>query len=493
LYFKSLVSASIGSLIGGTPDTSFSLQIDVPTENVQGQQLKFQSSGYPMAKHISTADPEARVWGNTVWVYCGMDANLRDYGKGPNDWSYDYMDGYHAFSSTDMINWIDHGEIFHSRNVKWGPPGWMWAPSAAWNGKTGAAAKYFLYFPHKDWSGKWRIGVATAPTPAGPFTDIGAPMEGLQGIDPTVFIDDDNKAYLYFNTAAVVRLKDNMIEIAERPRQIDYGALFHEEKFRFEEGSFMHKKGKTYYYSYSNWQNRDSTAYYATGTSPYGPFKWQGALAGKKSGSQDHHSIILFKGQWYYFYHMDTPWEEKNRIGWYGQRRITCYQKMSYSSETTIQFVTPGSMMMNSGGSLYTALDGTLYQWDHWNSSGNSGVGRANPAAVIKATADGTLYKSYRYGGTFTYDIPLANGKYRVTFKFAETYFDGVGRRIFHVALENNPVIRNLDLFAVAGMNRAFDVVRQVTVTDNELNIGFSSLVDFALICAFKVEPVPVL
>lgn len=161
-----------------------------------------------------------------------MDGNLTAFGLGPTDsWTYAHMDGYRAFSTKDMINWVDHGEIYHSRDVPWGPPGWMWAPSAAWNGKRGSEAMYYLYYPHKDWDGEWRVGVATAPTPVGPFTDIGAPIDGVIGIDPKVFVDDNGEAYLYFNHAQAIKLKENMIEVLEAARPIDYGESALEKKF----------------------------------------------------------------------------------------------------------------------------------------------------------------------------------------------------------------------------------------------------------------------
>jgi arabinoxylan arabinofuranohydrolase len=451
-------------------------------------QEKFKSLGTPLQSKFSAADPDVHVWGDTLWVYCSQDANLRDYGMGPNAFSYEHMDGYRAFSTKDMVNWVDHGEIFHSRNVGWGPSGWMWAPSAAWNGKTGSAAKYFLYYPHKDWTGEWRIGVATGPTPTGPFTDTGKPIEGLVGIDPSVFIDTDKKAYLYFNSAQIVRLKSNMIEAAESPRSVDYSANYYEEKFRFEEGSYMHKRGNVYYYSYSNWKARETTAYYATGSSPYGPFQWKGELAGKKSGSQDHHSIVQFRGKWYYFYHMDTPWDIKNGLGWYGQRRVTCFTQLYYKSDGDIKFVTPSSMLINAGGPQVASKSGAIYQWDTWYSSGNSVIDRTD--AKITRTADGALYQTYRWGGRFNYDIPLADGRYRVTFKFAETYHDASGRRRFDVFLEGNQVIWNLDVFAKVGKNKAYDVVRDVTVSGNELNIRFNAVTDNAMISALRILPI---
>lgn len=125
----------------------------------------------------------------------------------------------HSNNHLDMETWIDHGEIFNSSDVGWGLPGWMWAPSVARKDGT-----YYLYFPHKYDEDNWRIGVATAPSPTGPFKEVPGYMEGIWGIDPMVFIDDDGEAFMY--TAAfeplVVKLKPNMIEVAETPREIVY-------------------------------------------------------------------------------------------------------------------------------------------------------------------------------------------------------------------------------------------------------------------------------
>jgi arabinoxylan arabinofuranohydrolase len=436
-----------------------------------------------MVRHITAADPDAHVWNREVWVYCSMDGNLQDYGE--ESWTYAYMDGYHVFSTTDMVNWVDHGEIFHSRDVPWGPPGWMWAPSAAWNGKFGAEAMYYLYYPHKDWSGTWRIGVATGPTPAGPFKDIGKPIDQVVGIDPLLFIDDDKQAYLYYNSANVVKMKDNLIEVAETPRKVEYGADAIPESMRFEEGSYMHKAGNLYYYSYSNWEAMNTTAYYGIGTSPYGPFTWKGALAGKKSGSQDHHSIIKFKGVWYYFYHMDTPRSEKKKLGWSGHRRIACYDKLFYNPDNSIRMMNPSYFIVNCGGDQYKAKDGTMYQWDMWA----SGSATSHNTAEITGTVDPVLYQTTRSGNAFAYAIPLVNGKYKIIMQFAETYHNAAGRRKFHINIEGKRIFSNIDVFAIVGKNKAFEMLQTVNVADNELNIEFTTVVDKAFISAMRITP----
>ena len=115
---------------------------------------EFKYEGNPLSRIHGAADPDVHVWDGVVWMYCSQD---RTVDSAVHRHHYDAMDGYHVFSSTDMINWTDHGEIFHSRDVDWGwdDGGFMWAPGAARKDGT-----YYLYYPHKDKEGKWRIGVA---------------------------------------------------------------------------------------------------------------------------------------------------------------------------------------------------------------------------------------------------------------------------------------------------------------------------------------------
>jgi len=79
--------------------------------------------------------------------------------------------------------------------------------------------------------------------------------------------------------------------------------------------------------------------YYAIGDSPYGPFEWKGAFVPKPSGAQDHHSIIEFKGEWYYFYHINTPEDQLKEMGWDGSRRIVCYDRLYYNEDGTIKMI----------------------------------------------------------------------------------------------------------------------------------------------------------
>lgn len=286
----------------------------------------------PLSRIHSAADPDVQVWDGVVWMYCSQD-RLVDSTK--HKAHYDAMDGYHVFSSTDMVNWTDHGEIFHSSDVSWAweKGGFLWAPgSARKNGK------YYLYYPIKNKEGSWRVGVAIGDSPKGPFKDTGRPLEGLTGIDPKIFIDDDGQAYIYNNPAVVAKLKPNMIELAETPRKIEYASkeIMQNDTLKFLEGAYMHKKDGIYYFSYTNWKNRTFQGYYSVAKNPYGPFEWKGPMAPRPDGAQDHHSIVEFKNEWFYFYHIAIKNLPKYKES---QGRIACYDKLFYNADGTIQMV----------------------------------------------------------------------------------------------------------------------------------------------------------
>src|SRR5262245_24757502 len=83
------------------------------------------SARNPIVKSIYTADPSARVWSvGRLFVYASLDV-------GP-DVGCDLMGRYHVYSTEDMVNWRDEGEIVRASQVPWGRPegGFMWAPDA---------------------------------------------------------------------------------------------------------------------------------------------------------------------------------------------------------------------------------------------------------------------------------------------------------------------------------------------------------------------------
>ena len=149
----------------------------------------------PFITHMYTADPSAHVWNDgRLYVYASHDMEPTQ--------GCDRMDRYHVFSTTDMKNWTDHGEIMNSATVKAhvgiGIDGFMWAPDCVYNKED---QLYYFYFPHKIDTDTWRIFVATSKEPAAKFRVKGV-IEGIPStIDPCVFVDDDGQPYIYTSGA----------------------------------------------------------------------------------------------------------------------------------------------------------------------------------------------------------------------------------------------------------------------------------------------------
>jgi len=108
-------------------------------------------------------------------------------------------------------------------------------------------------------------------------------------------------------------------------------------------------------------------------------------------------------------------------------------------------------------------------------------------------TPDPSLYGSERWGH-FTYAIPVAPGRYRLTLKFAETYPAQfrVGERVFDVYCNGVALLRNFDVFAQAGgSNRACDKAFEGLQPNaqGKLALSFVPVVNYAIVNAIEVAP----
>jgi hypothetical protein len=135
----------------------------------------------------------------------------------------------------------------------------------------------------------------------------------------------------------------------------------------------------------------------------------------------------------------------------------------------TLKFAEGATLEINSGGNSHVGSDGQFYTQDYGASTVNTWYSRT---VSIAGTEDDILYSSEHYG-SFSYNLPVNNGAYLVTLKFAETYYTVAGGRVFDVSIEDDQVLDNLDLFATAGRNVAYDFTYLVSVADGMLNITF--------------------
>ena len=113
------------------------------------------------------ADPYAMVYNDRVYFYMTADAFEYDAEGNILENSYSKIHSINVVSTADMVNFTDHGSIQAASAD--GAATWAnnsWAPAAAWKEIDGKD-KFFLYFA--DAGGG--IGVLTADSPTGPFTD----------------------------------------------------------------------------------------------------------------------------------------------------------------------------------------------------------------------------------------------------------------------------------------------------------------------------------
>ena len=142
-------------------------------------------------------------------------------------------------------------------------------------------------------------------------------------------------------------------------------------------------------------------------------------------------------------------------------------------------------------GPNYTDSKGQLWQADY----GYNGGALSSLPGTIKGTADQGLFLNARKnengsaGLIYSFNIP--NGAYHVNLYFAETWVPGmaVGRRVFNVKMQGNPVFTNLDIFAEAGAYAALIKGTDITVSNNWATIEFDNVVDVAKIFAIEILP----
>jgi arabinoxylan arabinofuranohydrolase len=280
----------------------------------------------PIVQHLYTADPAPLVVNGRVYVYTGHDEDASTYFT---------MKEWRVFSSTDMVNWTDHGSPMSLATFSW-------ADANAWAGQVVARnGKYYWYAPMRQRSsGQMVIGVGVSDSPTGPFRDaIGRPLVGNNEIDPTVFIDDDGQAYLYWGNPnlSYVKLNADMISYSGSVTRIPLTTAGFGTRTGnatrptlFEEGPWVYKRGGLYYNVFAAKCCSEFIGY-STSPGPTGPWTYRGTIMPTQGSSFTNHAgVIDFRGGSYFFYHNGAL------PGGGGYTRSVAVEKFSYNSDGTI-------------------------------------------------------------------------------------------------------------------------------------------------------------
>ncbi|KFZ14313.1 hypothetical protein V501_03300 [Pseudogymnoascus sp. VKM F-4519 (FW-2642)] len=335
----------------------------------------------PIVQTIYTTDPAPLVYNGRVYVYTGHDEN--------GSTTFNMID-WHLYSSADMVNWQDHGSPASLTTFSW-------ATANAWAGQViPRNGKFYFYVPVRHNSGAMAIGVGVSDSITGPFRDaLGHPLVQNNEIDPTVFIDDDGQAYLYWGNPDLwyVKLNQDMISFSgSGPTQIPltvqgFGARSGnaQRPTTFEEAPWVYKRNGIYYLIYAaNCCSEDIR--YSTSTSATGPWTYRGVIMPTQGSSfTNHPGIIDFNNNSYFFYHNGAL------PGGGGYGRSVAVERFNYNSDGTIPTIQMTTQGVPQIGSLdpYVRQEAETIAWSsgvqtETCSEGGIDVSYINNGAYIK-------------------------------------------------------------------------------------------------------------
>ena len=274
----------------------------------------------PVVQTRFTADPAPVVIDGKVFLYTTHD---EDGARGFQ--MFDWL----LYTSDDMVNWQDHGAVASLDDFKY------------YDGKNGAWAEqvieangaYYMYCPIHGHG----IGVLMSDSPYGPFHDpLGEPLvwqrEHWDDIDPTVWIDDDGQAYMYWGNPNLysVKLGKDMISLAgpivKHPKIEDY-----------QEGPWFWKHGSHYYMAFASTCCPEGIGY-AMSEGPEGPWEYKGHIMDHTVRTRGNHpGIIDYKGKSYVFGLNYDIMHLKTFA--HAEQRSVSLAEMHYNPDGTIQEV----------------------------------------------------------------------------------------------------------------------------------------------------------
>lgn len=275
----------------------------------------------PIIQAKYTADPAPMVYNDTVFLYTTHDEDDAE-GFKMQDWL--------LYTSTDMVNWTDHGVVASLKSFDW-----VKRDNGAWAEQVVERnGKFYMYCPiHGN-----GIGVLVSDSPYGPFKDpLGKPLvwqkEHWDDIDPTVFIDEDGQAYMYWGNpnCYYVKLNEDMISYSGDIVKLK------ETPEHYQEGPWFYKRNGHYYLAFASTCCPEGIGY-AMSDSPTGPWKTKGYIMRPTERTRGNHPGIMdYKGKSYVFgLNYDLLKLETNT---HYERRSVSVAEMHYNEDGTIQEV----------------------------------------------------------------------------------------------------------------------------------------------------------
>ena len=275
----------------------------------------------PIIQTKYTADPAPMVYNDTVFLYTTHEEDDAE-GFKMQDWL--------LYTSTDMVNWTDHGVVASLKSFDW-----VKRDNGAWAEQVVERnGKFYMYCPiHGNES------VCSFPTV---LTDhlrilLESLLYGRKNIgmilNPTVFIDEDGQAYMYWGNpnCYYVKLNEDMISYSGDIVKLK------ETPEHYQEGPWFYKRNGHYYLAFASTCCPEGIGY-AMSDSPTGPWKTKGYIMRPTERTRGNHPGIMdYKGKSYVFgLNYDLLKLETNT---HYERRSVSVAEMHYNEDGTIQEV----------------------------------------------------------------------------------------------------------------------------------------------------------
>lgn len=403
----------------------------------------------PLISTKYTADPAPYVHNDTVYLYTTHDENDAE-GFKMLDWL--------LYTSTDMVNWTDHGVVASLKDFKWyDKDNGAWAEQVIERN-----GKWYMYCPIHG-SG---ISVLVSDSPYGPFVDVlGHPLvwqkEHWYDIDPTILIDDNGQAYMYWGNPHpyYVKLNRDMISYSG-------GIVSLEKPDDYQEGPWLFKKDDNYYMAFASTCCPEGIGY-AMSHSPEGPWKAKGDIMPHTEKSRGNHpGIIEYKGKWYVFgLNYDLLKEKYNSEGKpfeHAERRSVSAAELTFNPDGTIQPVpywTEDGLAQIEYLNPYNRVEAETMAKARWVATEKKDA--ANIYVTDIDNGDYILVKGVDFGNgaskVTAYASPLAGGKIE-----------------FRIDALDGPVIASVDVKGKSDSWKEFSSKVQPTQGVHDLYITFT-------------------
>ncbi len=295
----------------------------------------------PIVNTSYTPDPAPFVYGDKLYMFVGHDEDDATYFK---------MQDWQLYSTEDMVNWTYLGTPISTATFDWAFQGdRAWASQAVEHD-----GKWYWYVCLTEAkTNADALAVAVADNPQGPYVDaIGGPLAtGFSFIDPTVMIDDDGSAYLFWGNKGLWygKLNDDMVSFADGYKEVPGfhdPACFGPQSIKmnwakgkeelmvgFEEGPWITKKGDTYFLTYPAGGVPEHMAY-STAPTIDGPWTYRGRIMDEADNAFTiHGGEVDFKGHSYMFYHNGILPDGG------GFHRSACVEEFTYNPDGSIPFI----------------------------------------------------------------------------------------------------------------------------------------------------------